>query len=250
MNRRIRKHCLIPSCTLIVGDRGAGKSTVFAMIAREAIKEGLEVYCQFPYTGVHMIPTVPIRYKGVTKYQIDKDWLYTADLAGSVVLIDEARTVWPARDWGKWSQSDDEFFNYLRKYNVHVYAATQSYDAVDLNVKRASDETWYLTKGWFHLTHIEASQTTIAKVADKQTEVIGRNYKAGMAKVNWEICEMPVGHFRFWRRPYYNDFITDYAPDNKVKLPQPYWDDFIDFKSKSLKTEQVSQEEENSQEPV
>ena len=105
--------------------------------------------------------------------------------------------------------------------------ATQAYDALDLNVKRASDETWFLTKGFLHLTHIEASHTTIAKIADNNTTVLGRMFKAGMQKVVWDICEVPVGNFLFWRRPYYGKFITLFTFDEKPEIPVPLWDDII-----------------------
>ena len=176
INRRLKQHSLTPTCTMIVGDRGTGKSTLLAMVAKCALQSGLKVFTQYPYKDCYVIPMVPKMIDGVEKYDIDKSWLYNHDLSDSVVLLDECRTVYPARSWNKWTQSDDEFFNFLRKNRCYVFLATQVYDAVDLNVKRACDETWYLTKGWF-FTNIEASHTTVAKVADKNTEVLGRLFK-------------------------------------------------------------------------
>ena len=39
LNKRIKKHCLEPYCTIITGDRGTGKSSVFALIAEEYMKD-------------------------------------------------------------------------------------------------------------------------------------------------------------------------------------------------------------------
>lgn len=227
LNRRIKKHCLEPFCTIITGDRGTGKSSVFALIAEEYMKLGYKVYCQYPYKGVYQIPMTKKLINGVEKADVDKKWLYTANLSNSVVLIDEARTVWPARGYASWTQADDEFFNFLRKNDTRLFVATQAYDALDLNVKRASDETWFLTKGFLHLTHIEASHTTIAKIADNNTTVLGRMFKAGMQKVVWDICEVPVGNFLFWRKPYYGKFMTLFTFDEKPFILVPLWDDII-----------------------
>lgn len=227
LNRRLKRHSLEPYCTIITGDRGTGKSSVFALIAEEYMKLGYKVYCQYPYKGVYQIPMSKKLINGVEKADVDKKWLYTANLSNSVVLIDEARTVWPARGYASWTQADDEFFNFLRKNDTRLFVATQAYDALDLNVKRASDETWFLTKGFLHLTHIEASHTTIAKIADNNTTVLGRMFKAGMQKVVWDICEVPVGNFRFWRKPYYGKFMTLFTFDEKPVIPVPLWDDII-----------------------
>ena len=227
LNKRIKTHCLEPYCTIITGDRGTGKSSVFALIAEEYMKLGYKVYCQYPYKGVYQIPMTKKLINGVEKADVDKKWLYTANLSNSVVLIDEARTVWAARSYSSWTQADDEFFNFLRKNDTRLFVATQAYDALDLNVKRASDETWFLTKGFLHLTHIEASHTTIAKIADNNTTVLGRMFKAGMQKVVWDICEVPVGNFLFWRKPYYGKFMTLFTFDEKPEIPVPLWDDII-----------------------
>ena len=227
LNKKLKRHVTEPYCTIITGDRGTGKSSVFALIAEEYLKLGYKVYCQYPYKGVYQIPMKKTLINGVYKADVDKQWLYTANLSHSVVLIDEARTVWAARSYAKWTQADDEFFNFLRKNDTRLFLATQAYDALDLNVRRAADETFYLTKGFLHFTHIEASHTTIAKIADNNTSVIGRMFKAGMQKVVWDVCEIPVGNFLFWRKPYYGKFLTLFTFDEKPDIPVPLWDDII-----------------------
>ena len=77
-------------------------------------------------------------------------------------------------------------------------------------------------------TNVEASHTTVAKVADKNTEVLGRLFKAGMMKVEWQICEVPVGNFKFYRKPYYNDFDTNFTFDQKPIPELVPWNDNYD----------------------
>lgn len=231
LNFRIKKHCLEPACVLICGEKRSGKSTLFACIARQAHKEGLKCYCQYPYKYTYKIPMKSQVVNGVVRYDVDKEWLYNNDFSESVILLDEVKTIWPARSYSKWSVADEDWFNLLSHSQTTVIMATQNYDGVDLNVRRACDESWFLTRGSFHFTHIEASRTVIAKVADKTTEVQGRLFKKGMRKVAWDICEVPIGHYLFWRKPYYNDFFTHFKFGEKPKPVQVDWsEDYPELK--------------------
>ena len=233
-NRKIRKHSLDFSCCVIHGERGAGKSTTFALFVDEAKRQGREVYCQFPYDGVHMIPLVAERVKGVTRFDIDKDWLYSHEFEeGAVILIDEGSTVWPARDYSKWSKLDSDFFNFIRKQHITIAIAVQYYDQLDLNVKRAADETWFESKSlWIpSFTTIETSKTMTVKIADNNTEVVGKAFKRGARKVVYDICEIPLRNYHLWRKPYYGKFLTDYVPFKKTPQPQPLWNDLVNFEN-------------------
>lgn len=92
-NKKIAKHSLEPYCVIVTGDRGVGKSTLFALIVEAAKKEGLDVFCQFPYKDCYQIPLTYITKKGYTYLDIDKQWLYSHDFNHCVLLIDEAKTV-------------------------------------------------------------------------------------------------------------------------------------------------------------
>lgn len=230
-NLGLSRHCLLPTCVLITGDRGAGKSTLFALIIRACRKQGLKCYSQYPYKDCLKIPMKRQIVNGVVRYDVDKEWLYSHDFTDAVLLLDEVKTIWNSRSYAKWSAEDEEFFNMLRHNNTRIFMATQSYDGVDLNVRRASDECWYLTKGFLHFTHVETSKTTIAKVADRQTEVLGRMFKKGMRKVVWDVCEVPIGNYHFWRKSFYKDFFTHFIYDKKIEPQQKCWDDdFEEFR--------------------
>lgn len=224
-NFRLSRHCLDPSCVLITGDRGAGKSTLFALIIRAANKAGLKCYSQYPYKNCYKLPMKKQIINGVERFDIDKEYIYSHDFSEAVILLDEVKTVWPARNYTKWSADDEEFFNFIRKNDIRLFMATQAYDGVDLNVRRASDECWYLTKGILHFTHVETSRTTIAKVADRNTEVMGRMFKKGMRKVVWELCEVPIGNHRFWRKSFYSDFFSYFTFAKKQPVVPVSWND-------------------------
>lgn len=228
-NFRIVKHVLQPTCTLITGDKGAGKSSLFALIAEQARKQDIRCFSQYPYEDAYVIPMQEKIVNGVKRYDINKQWLYETDFTDSVVMLDEIKTVWNARAYNKWTGQDEEFFNFLRKFNTRLFCATQYMDGVDINVKRACDETWYLTKGILEFTHIEASSTKICKVADRQTEVVGRMFRKGMRKIVWDICEVPIGNFLFWRKPYYKKFDSYFTFDKKKAPELVSWADVYEF---------------------
>ena len=234
-NWRLSRHVFEPQCVVLTGDKGAGKSSLFALIARSFNKQGYKVYCQYPYKNCYKIPMVKQIVNGAERYDVDKNWLYSHDFSNSVVMLDEGKTIWPARNYAKWSMCDEEWFNMLRHNNTWVFINTQFYDGVDINVRRAADESWFLTKGTSiftkEFTYVEASHTTIAKVSDKQTEVEGRLFKKGMRKVQWDICEVPVGTFHFYRPPYYKDFFTHFTYDKKKPPVDVNWnDEFEEFR--------------------
>ena len=118
MSKRLARHLLGTSCGIITGDRGAGKSTLFAFIVDVFQKEGFPVYCQYPYKGCYQIPMKSSIVNGIERYDIDKEWLYSTNLSGCCILIDEARTVWPARSYAKWTVADEDFFKI--KYFVPI----------------------------------------------------------------------------------------------------------------------------------
>lgn len=226
-NRRLANHVLEPYCTIVTGDRGSGKSTFFALVVEAASKAGLKVFCQFPYKDCYNIPLAEVYKKGYSYLDIDKDWLYSHDFNKCVILIDEAKTVWPARGYADWSMRDEMFFNFLRKNDIHLFCATQAYDGLDLNVKRAADEVMYLTKSILHFTHIETSHTTLCKVADKTTEVQGRMFRKGMRKIAWDVCEVPVADFHFWRKSYYKKFVSNYVFEKGDPPELVSWNDML-----------------------
>ena len=231
-NRKLKRSCLDYSCLVGFGTRGAGKSSVMALVADEAIKDGRDVYCQFPYDGVHQIPLKQQIDSRMKRFDVDKEWLYSHKFEPySVIMLDEGSTIWPARDHKNWTRHDSDFFNFIRKQHITIIIMTQYYDQLDLNVKRSADETWFLNKSvnFKHFTTIEASETLTVKIADTNTEVLGKAFKRGARKVTYDVCEIPKRNYKFYMKPYYGKFLTDYVPFDKTPQPQPLWNEIIQF---------------------
>lgn len=226
INKKISSVITEPSCSLYIGDRGSGKSTLMALAAREFQKNGFKVYCQYPYKGAFKIPLIDKKIGGVTKQIVDKNWLYNANLRDSLVMIDEARTVWNSRAYTAWSESDEEFFNFIRKNNTYLILATQRYDGVDLNIRYACDYTFFIQRSKFfkNWSTVDVSRSCQVKIADKQTQVVSRGYTKNAMKVNWDIAEMPITYAYFYRKPFYGDFDSLFTTDDKPELPAESWD--------------------------
>lgn len=229
INKKISSVVTEPSCSLYIGDRGSGKSSLMALAAKEFQKNGFKVYCQYPYKGAFKIPLIEKKIGGVTKQIVDKNWLYNANLRDSLVMIDEARTVWNSRAYSAWSESDEEFFNFIRKNNTYLILATQRYDGVDLNIRYACDYTFFIQRSKFlkNWSTVDVSRSCQVKIADKQTQVVSRGYTKNAMKVNWDIAEMPITYAYFYRKPFYGDFDSLFTTDDKPELPAESWDTIL-----------------------
>ena len=216
---------------VIHGNRGAGKSTTLAAFKEAYEGTGYKVFTQYPIKGTYQIPMVQKKIGNVYRSVVDKEWLYSHKFPYSLILIDEGKNVWPNRDWSKWTQADDDFFDFVRKNHCVIVIATLAYDQIDVNVKRASDVLMFINKWFWHFSKVECSYSQIAPVSDKQKEVIGFANKKGMHKVNYEIVEVPCGSFNLWRRSFYDKFKTEYVVDEKPEPQLVPWDDEI-FKLK------------------
>jgi len=228
MNGKILDFIRSSSCSLYIGDRGSGKSCLMALAAMDAAKNKLPVYSNYPTRGCYAIPTVEVTKKdGTKRIYLDKDWLYSTDLSHSLVMIDEARTVWNARAYKDWSEQDEEFFNFIRKNDTQVILATQRYDGIDLNIRCAVDYTFFIqrTRYFKHISSIDISRSVQVKIADRQTEIVSRGFSKGARKVVWDIAELGLAHTFFFRKCTYGKFDTFFTLDQKIIRDPVPWDE-------------------------
>lgn len=149
--------------TLIVGRKRQGKSTILAMIAQQAHKQGITVYSNYPIDNCIKIPKIKTKDgRTVT----DKRFFYDNPLLdNSIILLDEVCNIWNNRAWGKWTEQDSDFFNFLGKNNTRVFMAIQYYDMIDLNVKRNLDATWFVERSfWPNTSIVECDIQDIRKI--------------------------------------------------------------------------------------
>lgn len=228
MNGRFKKFIAKDSgCFIVAGNRGAGKSTSLACFFDVYSKLGYKVFTQYPIKGAYQIPMVKKKIGYVYRSVVDKEWLYGHCFPYSCILIDEGKNVWPARKWADWTQADDDFFDFIRKNHCVIVIATLAYDQLDLNIRKASDFLLFLHSWFWHFTKIESSYTELAPVQDKQLNVVGFAGKKGMSKVTYEVVQVPLRDYNFWRKTYYKTFKTEYIIDEKPEPELIPWDDEI-----------------------
>ena len=212
------------NATLIIGRRRTGKSTILSMIAQNALREGHKVYSNYPIYGCMAIPKTCIKGKWVT----DKGFLYDNPLLqDAFILIDEASEIWNSRSYGKWTEDDSRFFNFLGKNNTRLFLVVQYYDTIDLNVKRAIDRTWFVSHSiWPGTSVVECDFHDMCKVEDLNTRVFDTRYH----KVTYECCELPDGKYRFRRRRWYPYFFTLWKEEGNARnYPLEKWEDLMRF---------------------
>lgn len=240
INRNIKQLFRDTSCGLIIGDRGTGKSTLFSLIARESNLDELKVYSNYPMENTFSIPQiVTVKKDGSKRIRLDKDWLYSTDLSNSVILIDEARTVWNARSYNDWTMQDEEFFNMIRHYNTFVWLASQVYDGVDLNCRRAVEYTFFLQKIVHfplftrNICSCEVNRSLQVKTEDRNYHIVSRGFSKNALLTNWNIGEVPISRCYFYRRSYYGLFNSYYTDDSKVIREPILWDSLLNPDSPS-----------------
>lgn len=227
INKKITNLIKETTCSIYIGDRGSGKSTLMALTADYFKSVGYNVYSNYPIVGCYALPTISLtdRKTGTKKTYLDKDFLYSTDLSHSLVLIDEARTVWNARAYKDWNENDEEFFNFIRKNDTFVVLATQRYDGIDLNIRCAADYTFFIQRSKFlkNWSTVDVSRSCQVKIADKNTQIVSRGYTKGAQKVIWDIAEMPLAYCHFYRKPFYDKFDTYFSTQQKIIRESVLW---------------------------
>lgn len=222
------------NATLILGRRRTGKSTILAMIAQRALKAGYKVYSNYPIYGCYAIPKKTLKNG---KIVTDKDFLYDNPLLqDSFVLLDEISEIWNGRSFGKWTEDDSRFFNFLGKNNTRLFMVCQYYDTIDLNVKRALDRTWFVRHSLFPNTSIvECDLHDMCKVEDLNTRVLDTRYH----KIQFEACEISDGKYRFRRKKWYPYFFTLWKEGaEETPWDVQNWEDMMLFDESKVNTQE------------
>lgn len=233
-NKSIKQLTRDTACGLVIGDRGTGKSTLFSLIANEGLKDGMKVYSNYPIEGVYSLPSISTTRKdGSKRICLDKDYLYSTDLSNSIILIDEARTVWNARAYNDWTAQDEDFFNMIRHYNTFVWLATQVYDGVDLNCRRAVEYLFFLQKLVHfplftrNLVRCDISRSLQVKTENRNYNIVSRGFSRNALLTELNIGEVPISSCYFYRRSYYGLFNSFYTDDSKVIRDPVPWDTLL-----------------------
>lgn len=207
------------NCVLIFANIGAGKTTLLARYAKrelKRIKKG-----KSKYQGV--IANTPIA--GCYYVSDIRTFIRETRPEKSLLLIDEAGIVWNNRKM-KISDDEIEYVKLIRHRHSKLVAISQSYDDVDITIRRLYTSMFLLNK-ILGITLIRPIKKYVT--IDKETEQIIDGYKFKFI-FSW-------GYI--FRRPYYKTFDSFWLPEGKESksysdytiIPYPE-------KKKKTKTEQ------------
>lgn len=177
------------------GSPGVGKSTLAVKMAKKARKHYDEVYLNFD----HQVPNCrKCDMKGIGTWSFPEN---------SYILVDEAGIEYNNRKFKSFPQEAIEWFKLHRHYACDVDVFSQSWDDMDITLRRLATQLWYMVKiGPFTICRRVFKRVTV----DKNTQQIIDGYK--MAHVltillpwlhNWKLTFRPFyyRYFDSWSRP-------------------------------------------------
>lgn len=187
------------------GSPGVGKSTLACKLAKKA----LAGKSSYQYAYLNFYNTVPN--------------CHTADLDGlgewtfpehSYIAIDEAGIEYNNRDYKKFPKPAIKWFKKHRHYCCDVDVFSQSWEDVDVTIRRLSTQLWYMYKiGPWTLCRRVYKRVTV----NKETEQIIDGYK--MASMLWLlIWPLQLGwpcqkKFMLTFRPFYYKYFDSWDMD-------------------------------------
>lgn len=114
------------------GVPGSGKTTLAAWLARKCMKKNKRVVSNVPITGTEILDA----HKDIGTYQIEN----------ALVLIDEASVDYNNRNYKNMSQNEIAFFKYFRHYKCNIAVFSQSYDDMDITLRRLASRFFVVKK--------------------------------------------------------------------------------------------------------
>lgn len=193
------------------GSPGVGKSTLAVKMAKKSRKRYAHTYLNF----YHQVPNCRV-------CSVDNlgEWTFPVN---SYILVDEAGITYNSRKFKTLPQETIQWYKLHRHYGCDVDVFSQSWDDMDITLRRLAVELWYMVKiGPFTICRKVFKRTTV----DKQTQQIIDGYR--MAHVltillpwlhNWMLTFRPFyyKYFDSWTRPALA--VRDFA-DTEIPFPK------------------------------
>lgn len=204
------------------GSPGAGKTTMAVRELQKAKKSYRYTFANFGCKGITMDD---VSLVGLGSWTFPR---------GSYIAIDEAGIEYNNRKFKSLDQDTIKWYKLHRHYGVDISIWSQSWDDMDITLRRLADRLYYIRKiGPFTLIRRVYKRVTV----DKQTEQIIDGYR--MVSMFWLLLKpvyfasflllglgfffklvLPFDEIKLvWRRPYYKFFDTHAAPQLPVPFP-------------------------------
>jgi len=164
------------------GVPGAGKTTIAAALTKKHVRKKIPVYSNVPITGAYKLEP----HLDIGRYMLEK----------CLIIIDEAGIDYNNRSYKNLSQEEIRYFKYHRHYKASVVIFSQSYDDMDITLRRLA-QRYYVVK-----------RSIIPFVVLRKT--IGR--KVGINETTHDIQDQyffkPLGTKRYFAPRYWKYFNT------------------------------------------
>lgn len=140
-----RKYKSIYSCNMVIGRPGCGKSTMYAKLAHNYLSRGFHVYGTDPIT-VYIKDRKTRKKIPVQVKEIKMDQLYRYQFPeNSVILCDEAGTIFASRSWKSFDKRNISFFKRYRHDKLIIWFWSQSFD-IDIVIRNLVSQFWICEK--------------------------------------------------------------------------------------------------------
>lgn len=190
------------------GSPGCGKTTYAVKLAMQHRKDYSHSFCNFPVSA-----------QGVTSCDLDEigEWTFPES---SYIAVDEAGIEFNSRAYKSLPKPAIAWFKLHRHFKCDVDVFSQSWEDMDVTLRRLSNELWYLYRlGPFTLARRVYKRVTV----DKNTEQIIDGYK--MASGLWLLVWFLQLGYPFepkWKltfRPRYYKYFDSWShPDLPIKF--------------------------------
>ncbi|NCB42934.1 MAG: hypothetical protein EOM59_09975 [Clostridia bacterium] len=161
--------------TVYFGVPGSGKTTLAALFTRKALKHGETVYSNVPIIGSYKYN--PVIDLGV--FQIED----------CLLLLDEASLEFNNRNYKSFPKTCIEFFKLHRHYGVAVDVFSQSYEDMDVTIRRLATKFIVVRKSIFpYLIATRAAKAIID--IDQESKQFVSGYEWAPFSRRWHF--MPV----------------------------------------------------------
>lgn len=198
-------------CTYF-GSPGVGKTTLACKKAKMNHKRYANTYCNF-YNTVPGCGTADLHDLG--------EWSFPDS---SYIAVDEAGIEYNNRAYKKLNQTTIAWFKKHRHYKCDVDVFSQSWDDMDVTIRRLSNQLWYMYKiGPWTLCRRVYKRVTV----DKTTQQIIDGYK--MAHMLWLLiwplqwCGIFDKKFTLTFRPFYYKYFDSWSTDSIPRRDFPVY---------------------------
>lgn len=180
---------------LIMGKAGSGKSTLIAHLVKKANKKGRSVYCNHHVLGA---------------FKIESNWLGTYMLEDCTIIIDEAQIEFDNRDFKSFTKNLKFFFSNYRHFKADVYIVSQSWEDLDVKIRRQAKKIFIMQNSWIPFTICLQRVRMKFGVNEDKTDIVTQFATSILPGLGWILKP----NFTVWH--YFNSYSKPNLP------PVPY----------------------------